>query len=72
MSIQEKRIANLEQQVVELTKDCYYLMSLISTDGGVNTQDWPEGRKIVEDLDRSFFPALDNERRHKKTASVYC
>ena len=57
MSPQERKIAALEKHVGDLTQDCYYLLSLISTDGGFEVKDWPEGQKIIKDLERStdFF-----------------
>ncbi len=57
MSLEERRIISMEKQIIDLTKDCYYLLSLICRNDGIEVKDWPEGQKIVEDLEHSklFF-----------------
>jgi hypothetical protein len=64
MSLQELHIRALEDQVVNLTRDCHYLMSLLNTDGNIDWDSWPQGQKIKEDLERSkdFFDAMNRRR----------
>ena len=60
MSFQELRIKALEEQVVNLTRDCHYLMSLLNQTDEIDWDNWPQGRKIKEDLEHSkdFFKAI--------------
>ena len=64
MSLQELHIRALEDQVVNLTRDCHYLMSLLNTDGNIDWDSWPQGQKIKEDLERSkdFFDAIQRRQ----------
>lgn len=70
MSLQELHIKALEQQVVDLTRDCYYLMSLLNSTDEIDWDSWEQGRKIKEDLERSkdFFDAI---QRRQNTQSDY-
>lgn len=60
MSFQELHIKALEEQVVNLTRDCHYLMSLLNQTDEIDWDNWPQGRKIKEDLEHSkdFFKAI--------------
>ena len=65
MSLQELQIRALKDQIINLTRDCHYLMSLLNTEGNVDWDNWPQGQKIKEDLERSkdFF---DHQQYQKK------
>lgn len=68
MSLQELHIKALEQQVVNLTRDCHYLMSLLNSTDNIDWDSWEQGRKIKEDLEHSkdFFDAMN--RRQEQIA----
>lgn len=70
MSFQELHIRALEDQVLNLTRDCYYLMSLLNAEDNIDWDSWEQGRKIKEDLERSkdFF---DVAQRRQKEAKRY-
>lgn len=65
MSLQELQIRALKDQIINLTRDCHYLMSLLNTEGNIDWDNWPQGQKIKEDLERSkdFF---DHQQYQKK------
>ncbi len=64
MSFQELHIRALEDQVLNLTRDCYYLMSLLNSTDEIDWDSWEQGRKIKEDLERSkdFFNAIQRRQ----------
>lgn len=64
MSLQELHIRALEDQVLNLTRDCHYLMSLLNTEDNIDWDSWEQGRKIKEDLERSkdFFDAIQRRQ----------
>ena len=64
MSLQELHIKALEEQVANLTRDCHYLISLLNQSDEIDWENWPQGKNIKEDLERSkdFFDAM---KRHK-------
>ena len=66
MSLQELHIRALEDQVLNLTRDCHYLMSLLNSTDDIDWDNWEQGRRIKEDLERSkdFFAAM--RRRSEK------
>ena len=66
MSFQELHIRALEDQVMNLTRDCHYLMSLLNTEDNIDWDSWEQGRRIKEDLERSkdFFDAI--QRRQER------
>lgn len=66
MSLQELHIRALEDQVLNLTRDCHYLMSLLNTEDNIDWDSWEQGRRIKEDLERSkdFFGAM--QRRQER------
>jgi len=68
MSLQELHIRALEDQVVNLTRDCHYLMSLLNSTDEIDWDNWDQGRKIKEDLERSkeFFDTI--KRREDRFA----
>jgi len=72
MSLQELHLRALEEQVVNLTRDCHYLMSLLNTEGDIDWDNWEQGRRIKEDLERSkdFFAAREARRADKRISSV--
>ena len=65
MSLQELQIRALKDQIINLTRDCHYLMSLLNTESNIDWDNWPQGQKIKEDLERSkdFF---DHQQYQKK------
>ena len=66
MSLQELHIRALEDQVLNLTRDCHYLMSLLNSTDNIDWDSWEQGRRIKEDLERSkdFFGAM--QRRQER------
>jgi len=66
MSLQELHIRALEDQVLNLTRDCHYLMSLLNSTDNIDWDSWEQGRRIKEDLERSkdFFDAM--QRRQER------
>ena len=65
MSLQELQIRELKDQIINLTRDCHYLMSLLNTEDNIDWNNWPQGQKIKEDLEHSkdFF---DHQQYQKK------
>lgn len=61
MSLQELHTRALEEQVINLTQDCHYLISLLNQVDEIDWDSWPQGQKIKEHLDRSkdFFDAIE-------------
>lgn len=57
MSLTDLYIKSLEQQVIDLTQDCHYLLSLLNTEDNIDWDNWPQGKKIKEHLEHSkdFF-----------------
>lgn len=43
----------LRNQVVALTMDCHYLISLLNSNDEIDWENWPEGKKIKDDVERS-------------------
>lgn len=43
----------LKNQVVALTQDCHYLLSLLNSTDEIDWDNWPAGKKIKEDLEWS-------------------
>ena len=70
MSLQELHIRALEDQVLNLTRDCHYLMSLLNSTDNIDWDSWEQGRKIKEDLEHSkdFFDAI---QRRQNTQNDY-
>ena len=68
MSLQELHIRALEDQVMNLTRDCYYLMSLLNTEDNIDWDSWDQGRKIKEDLERSkdFFETIEQRKINRQ------
>ena len=66
MSFQELHIRALEDQVLNLTRDCHYLMSLLNSTDEIDWDSWEQGRRIKADLEHSkdFFEA--RQRREEK------
>lgn len=67
MSFQELHIKALEEQIVNLTRDCHYLISLLNSTDEIDWDSWEQGRKIKEDLERSkdFFDAIQRRQNTK-------
>ena len=68
MSLQELHVKALEQQVADLTRDCYYLLSLINDFEEIDWDSWQEGQKIRNHLERSkdFFKAMKSREQYLK------
>lgn len=49
----ERTLAELRNQVAALSKDCYYLISLLNTTENIDWDNWPEGQAIREHLEKS-------------------
>lgn len=60
MSFQELHIKALEDQVINLTRDCHYLISLLNQSEEIDWDNWPQGQKIKEHLEHSkdFFRVI--------------
>ena len=43
----------LKNQVVALTRDCYYLISLLNSTENIDWEGWPEGAEILKHLEQS-------------------
>lgn len=43
----------LRNQVVALTMDCHYLISLLNSNDEIDWENWPEGKKIKDDIEWS-------------------
>lgn len=68
MSLQELHVKALEHQVQDLTRDCYYLLSLLNCSGEIDWKNWPQGQKIKEHLERSkdFFETVEQRRTREQ------
>lgn len=64
MSLQELHVKALEEQVVNLTRDCHYLISLLNQSDEIDWENWSQGKKIKEDLEHSkdFFDAMKHQQ----------
>ena len=60
MSEREEALRN---QVVALTRDCHYLISLLNSTDEIDWESWSEGKKIKADLEWSqeLLEQLDKE-----------
>lgn len=65
MSLQERYTHSLESQIADLTKDCYYLISLLNQTEEIDWENWPQGQKIKEHLNRSkvIFDAIELRKK---------
>lgn len=70
MSLQELHIKALEEQVQDLTRDCYYLLSLLNQAEKIDWNSWPQGQKIKEHLERSkdFFETVEQRKISRQHA----
>lgn len=68
MSLQELHIRALEDQVLNLTRDCYYLLSLLNQAEEIDWNSWPQGQKIKEHLERSkdFFETVEQRKINRQ------
>ena len=68
MSLQELHIKALKDQIANLTSDCHYLISLLNQTDEIDWDNWPQGRKIKHDLERSkeFFKVNTFKERRRQ------